>query len=211
MARGRRSEVSKAIMRLEGEFSQNPASQDVRDRWWEIWGKTVAGDRLNATDIETASDVLFLGWRIAMHDGRFRAAADLVYPYFDHPEIEEADELRGVVPHHWLVDSLLHAGDEVAALAALRSLIDKKYPMRGSGRLALYIARGTLLGLCSERGASEQASEELSELAREIDHRIRRRKVRRWQPGRASYGELRSLLLSTYPAEVREKWERNGA
>jgi hypothetical protein len=210
MARGRLSEVSKEIMRLAGEFGRNPVSQDVRDRWQEVWRETVGGDGLNGTDIDTAWDVLFLGWRIAMHDGHFRAAADLVSRYLKHPDIGEADELRGVVPHHWLADSLLHAGDEAGALTALHSLIEREYPRRGDGRGALYIAWRTLLEVCSKQGAAEQASEEFTELAREIDHRLRRRKVRRWQPGGATYAELRGLLLSTLPAEVREKWERNG-
>ena len=70
-------------------------------------------------------------------------------------------------------------------------------------------ARNTLYTFCLSRNGTDVASEALTELVQEVAHRMKLRKVHRWQPGALSYVDLTHLLQLTFPAETRARLQRS--
>ena len=70
-------------------------------------------------------------------------------------------------------------------------------------------ARNTLYTFCLSRNGTDVASEALTELVQEVAHRMKLRKVHRWQPGALSYADLTHLLQLTFPAETRARLQRS--
>jgi hypothetical protein len=205
MSRRKQSAAARESFWLMTACYEAPGSQEVRDRWEPIWRETVAGDKIGTVDIEATRNILWGGWHIAMHDGRLREAADLLASFFAHPEIEQADWVSSVSARSYLAYSLLRVGDEREALTHLRLLMDSPT----NNRSALLHAKVTLRMFCCSRNGADVASEALTELVREVVHRVKRRKMRCWQPDALSYGDLVQLLHSTLSAKDRERVQRN--
>jgi len=201
MPRGRVSSAVSESAWLWTACYRDPASQAVRDRWQEAWREEVAGDRLGSADLETTYNLLWGGWHLAVHEGRYRDAADLFASYFAHPDITGADWSDVHSARHWLAYSLLEAGDEAEALAHLRLLVEEPTHRRN----ALREAKITLLNFLHDKDHTTIASEALTEVVQEIVHRMKRRNVRRWVRDSKSYDELLQLLHSTVPMKERQR------
>jgi hypothetical protein len=206
----RRNPIAEEYFRLLDEFHRDPGSPEVRSRWLELWRETLEGEKLRTADLLDAALILHLGFDLAMEDRNYRAGADLLYPYFDHPGIERADEADWVEIRCALGLCLLCVGEELEALGVYRSVLIRD--RRGRRWSGVAVARNSLLAFCEQRVDTEMASEALTDLGREIVHRLeRQRSVHKSIPGCLTYAQLCDLLESTFPPTLRDRLrERRG-
>lgn len=130
-----------------------------------------------------------------MADGRYREAAVLVCPLFEHPQWSQVDAITVSVARCNLAASLMYAGSEEEAAVLFRSVMTD--PNRTMARSGLLVTRAHLLGRCAQRPTGEKASEVVTDLAEEVVRRMRRRKKVSARPAeRATFGELEELLSS---------------
>src|SRR6266540_6564368 len=147
-------------------------SPELRVRWQRLWQETCAGEKIASADIEDARDVLWRGWVLAMTDGDYGRAVEIIQPYFAHPQISQAHSVHCAILRSQLAVSLLFAGDEDSGVNTFRSLIES--PDRRIVQVALQEAKGHLHWYCSSRASTERASAELAALVQIVTDRLRR-------------------------------------
>jgi hypothetical protein len=182
-------------------------SLEVRSRWQRLWEETCAGEKIASADIEDVRDVLWRGWMLAMADGDYGRAVEIIRPYFAHPQISQVHPVHYAMMRSQLAVSLLFSGDAASALEIYRTLLES--PDRRIAQVALQQAKGELHWYCSRRPGRDRASAELAGLVQTVTDRLRRRVVKKWRlPESATYLDLCVLIESVFPPQGREPLRR---
>jgi hypothetical protein len=182
---------------LEDRFDREGPSPELQESWRRIWEQYLADDRLIHAPIDEVTAVTHLGWALAMGEGRWTEAGELIDRFLTHPRVRQATPENRAEMECARAASRLCAGEEAEALAQFRSQIDN--PDRRAARAALKQVWEHLMDYCEERKAAP-ASAELLDLAEEAIRRLRRRKnVWSRPPGAATCADVAALLRTAGP------------
>lgn len=196
----------KKLEDMQNAFVQEPTSSEIWASWWELFRSAEEAYGLNNLEV---SDVRFLvswGSAVAIREGDHRKAVDLLYSYFQHPDVEEADYWLNVSMRCYLAESLLFAEEEQQAADAFRVLLDAQD--RRLPRVTVERLRNMLRDYCAARPGSRKASTALESVIYDVIRRLRRRTtIWRKRDDGSTYAELYDLLDATFPASTRERLE----
>jgi tetratricopeptide (TPR) repeat protein len=98
-------------------------SPEARARWQALYDGLTVGDRHLTMPLRTVEMVLLFGWSLAMADGRYADAVELMQKYYAHPEAPTSYTTDNMEFGWSLAVALLHLGNEDEALAIYTDMV----------------------------------------------------------------------------------------